>query len=245
MSAAEQRWAIVTAGAQGLGEAISAHLLRSGYDVFVHCFRSIERGEALVRSAHALGRSAHVLQGDLSTSLGRRMMMDQVASLLPEGAVHLLVNNLGVYPVEHLLETTIEQWERTFALTCTSVFHMTQLALPWLRRASPPARVINVGDAGCDRIEAHVDATAYHIAKLGVHVLTRTYAKELMQAGITVNMISPGFMTNSVGEPDVPIPAGRRGTFEDILGAIDYLLSGSAAYTSGANIVVSGAWNLG
>ena len=77
---------------------------------------------------------------------------------------------------------------------CTATFHLTQLALPLLEAATPPGRIMNLGDSACDRIAAHVMATPYHIAKLGVHVLTRSYAQLLMPKGITVHMISPGFL---------------------------------------------------
>jgi NAD(P)-dependent dehydrogenase (short-subunit alcohol dehydrogenase family) len=66
-----------------------------------------------------------------------------------------------------------------------------------------------------------------------------------MPQGITVNMISPGFLENSVGGPPEQLPAGQPGRFEDILGALDYLLSESARQVSGTNLLVSGAWNLG
>jgi len=104
--------------------------------------------------------------------------------------------------------------------------------------------VINIGDSGADRVIARVQATPYHIAKLGVHVLTRSYAKLYAPDRITVNQISPGFLENSVGEPGSPVPAGRLGNFADILGALDYLLSPAADYVTGTNIVISGGWNL-
>jgi 3-oxoacyl-[acyl-carrier protein] reductase len=159
--------------------------------------------------------------------------------------LHVLVNNLGWYLMERLPHITIDQWERALALNCTATFHLTQLALPLLEAASPPGRIINLGDAACDRITAHVMATPYHIAKLGVHVLTRSYAQLLMPKGITVNMISPGFLENSVGSPPEELPAGSPGRFEDVLGALDYLLSAQARYVSGTNLLVTGAWNLG
>jgi 3-oxoacyl-[acyl-carrier protein] reductase len=120
---------------------------------------------------------------------------------------------------------------------------LTQLALPLLRKGRA-ARVINLGDSGADRIQARTQAVPYHVAKLGVHVLTRSFAKALGPDGITVNQISPGVLENSVDGPEHPIPLGRRGRFEDILGALDYLLSPEAGYVSGANIVVSGGWNV-
>jgi 3-oxoacyl-[acyl-carrier protein] reductase len=84
-----------------------------------------------------------------------------------------------------------------------------------------------------------------HIAKLGVHVLTRSYAQLLMPTGITVTMISPGFLENSVGRPPQRLPAWHPGSVNDILGALAYLLSEPARYVSGTNLLVTGAWHLG
>ena len=99
-------------------------------------------------------------------------------------------------------------------------------------------------DSAADRITARPTATPYHIAKLGLHILTRSYAGLLGPDGIRVNQVSPGFLENSVGRPGSPIPLGRPGAFSDVLGAIDYLLSPAAGYVSGANLVISGGWNL-
>jgi len=131
--------------------------------------------------------------------------------------------------------------------TCSAVFHLTRGAVPLLRagaREGAGARVVNIGDAAADRVTARLQATPYHVAKLGVHVLTRSFAKALAPDGITVNMLSPGFLETSLGDPGSPIPAGRPGRTQDLLGALDYLLSPAADYVNGANLVVSGAWNL-
>lgn len=238
-----ERWALVTAGAQGLGQAISRHLIERGYSVIVHHHSSRAGAEALSDAARVAGVSVVPIAADLSTGAGREGLMREVDRTLGSAGLQVFVHNLGVYPLEHLLETSNETFECVFALTCTAVFHLTQLALGRLR-AAPKARIITLGDATCDRIEAHDDATPYHIAKLGVHVLTRTYAEQLGPEGITVNMVSPGFLENSVGVPHVPIPLGRKGRFADITGAIDYLLSERADYVSGTNLRVSGAWCL-
>ena len=169
--------------------------------------------------------------------------MRQVAAQTSE--LHVLVNNLGWYLMERLPAITIAQWEQALTRNGTATFHLTQLALPLLEAAPPPGRIMNLGDSACDRIAAHVMATPYHIAKLGVHVLTRSYAQLLMPKGITVHMISPGFLANSVGRPPQRLPAGQPGRCVDILGALDSLLSEQASYVSGTNVLVSGAWNLG
>jgi NAD(P)-dependent dehydrogenase (short-subunit alcohol dehydrogenase family) len=242
-----RRWALVTAGAQGLGGAISRRLGALGYGVVVHYHRSAAGAEAIRAELAAAGVPAVLAQADLGVAADRERLARAVEVAAP--SLDVLVHNLGVYPEVGLLETTLEQWESTFALTCTAVFHLTQLLIPALSARAEGdrlgRRVVMIGDSCIDRVEARAFATPYHVAKLGVHVLARSYAQLLTPRGITVNVVSPGFLENSVGTPGEPIPAGRLGTFEDITGAIDYLLSPAADYVSGAHLVVGGAWNLG
>lgn len=237
------RYACVTAGAQGLGRALVRHLAQQHYTVFFHYYASKQEAEALQAEIASGGGQALALQADLSCPEARIGLIERIAERT--SALHVLVNNLGWYVMERLPQLTLAQWETALTLNCTATFHLTQLALPLLQAARPPGRIINLGDSACDRIAAHVMATPYHIAKLGLHVLTRSYAQILMPQGITVNMISPGFLENSVGNPPEQLPAGRPGRFEDVLGALDYLLSEPASHVSGTNLLVTGAWNLG
>ena len=239
----KRRYAFVTAGAQGLGLAITRHLASQQYTLLVHYYKSQSAAQALQADIRARGGEAVCLQGNLARRDERERLMQQVAEVTSE--LHVLVNNLGWYLMERLPQITLEQWEQALELNCTAAFHLTQMALPLLEAAAPGSRIINLGDSACDRIAAHVMATPYHIAKLGVHVLTRSYAPVLMPKGITVNMISPGFLENSVGSPPQRLPAGQPGRFADILGALDYLLSEAASQVSGTNLLVTGAWNLG
>lgn len=236
------RYALVTAGAQGLGSAMALHLGRRGYSLFIHYFTSGAAAEALKTELAKTGSKVVCVRADLSQPEGRERLMAEIADYTR--VLHVLVNNVGWYFMERLPDITLSQWEQALSLNCTAAFHISQLALPLLETADPPGRIVNIGDSACDRLAAHVMATPYHIAKLGLHVLTRSYAELLMPKGITVNMISPGFLENSVGSPPKRLPAGRKGSFADVLGALDYLLSEQAAYVSGTNILVTGAWQL-
>ncbi len=229
-----QRYALVTAGGQGLGQAIAQYLVQHGYFVFVHHYKSPQPPGS---------DQMMFLQADLSQREAREYLLHEVATVTSQ--LHVLVNNLGWYVMQRLPQITLDQWELALTLNCTATFHLTQLALPLLEAAQPAGRIINLGDSACDRITARVMATPYHIAKLGVHVLTRSYAQLLMPKGITVNMISPGFLENSVGSPPQALPASVPGCFDDVLGALGYLLSEQASHVSGTNLLVTGAWNLG
>jgi 3-oxoacyl-[acyl-carrier protein] reductase len=204
----------------------------------VHYHTSADGAAALQREFGAA--RARLVAADLATSAGRSALIETVRSHTDR--LHLLINNIGVYPEVALLDTSLALWEKTLALTCTAAFHLIQELHPYMRGEG--SRIINIGDSSIDRLEGHVYATPYYVAKYGLHVLTRSYAPLLAKHGILINMISPGWLENSVGPVNPDLPAGRRGTFQDIIGALDYLLSDAAAYVSGANLIVSGGFNL-
>lgn len=232
------RWALVTAGAQGLGEALSRHLLGQGFNVVVHFRSSAAAAEALVGD-HDAGRVVPVA-ADLSTREGQLGLITAVREHAGD-QLSVIINNASVYDETPLLDVDIDQWEKAINLTCTGAFHLIQELHPLMGAGG---RIINIGDSWIDRLQGHTEATPYYIAKYGVYVLTRSFAPLLAAREITVNLISPGWLENSVGPENPDLPAGRRGTFADMTGALDYLLSDAAAYVSGTNIVVSGGYNV-
>jgi len=232
---------LVTGAGRGLGQAIAVHLAAPGRLLLLHHHASMGGVDETAAKVRAQGAEPACLPADLADFDQREDLLRQVTA--HTGHLTLLVNNAGIYPETALLEIDPAQWRRVMEVDCNAVQHMIHGLLPLLKAGSP-AQVVNIGDSGADRVVARLEATPYHVAKLGVHVLTRSYAKALAGEGVRVNMISPGFLDNSVGEPGSPLPQGRKGTFGDVLGALDYLRSEAAAYVSGANLVVSGAWNL-
>lgn len=235
------RTILITGAGVGLGRAIALHLAAPETRLLLHYRSSGAAVTSLAQSVRDMGAEAVTLQADLSRLPERERLMAQVHA--QTRALHLLVNNVGVYLDKGLLETSPEDWQYVMEASCNAAHHLIHSALEPLRRGAP-SQVINIGDSGSDRITARTTATPYHIAKMGLHVITRSYARLLGDQDIRVNQVSPGFMENSVGEPGTPLPMGRPGAYADILGAIDYLLSPAAAYVTGANLVISGGWNL-
>lgn len=225
--------AVVSAGAQGLGRAFVTWLSEQGYRV-VASYRSSRQAAAELQQIYP---QLTMVEGDLATVEGRVALCDSAGP-----SVDLLINNLGIYTEDTIESISTEQFQSIFHLSCTVGFDLVKRLAP---RMPSGGRIVFIGDSGADRIEARAQATPYHIAKLGVHILTRTFAQRLGPMGLTVNMISPGFLQNSVGVPGEPIPLGGLTEFADMVGALQFILSEQARHVSGSNLLVNGGWNLG
>ncbi len=242
MQTSEVPLAIITGAGGGLGAALAIALARDGYDVLVHARSNSDGAQATAAAVQQIGRRAHIVLADLTQGAGAAALAAGASVL--GGTVRILVNNAGSYvggPIEELTEA---DWLAGLHSTATATFLATQALLPMLRR-SGSGRLVMIGDSSCDRPGARDLALGYHVGKTGVWMLTRSWARSEAPHGITANMISPGFLENSVDLPPVEtIPVGRFGTFPDVIAALRFIISPDASYLSGSNLVVSGGWNL-
>ena len=235
--------ALITGAAQGLGRAIAIDLAQRKQvgSLFLHYRHSREAAETVAQRCQQAGVPTHLLQADLARIEEREALLTALHARCPR--LDLLINNVGVYLDAPLLSITPQAWLHCMESSCGAAHHLIQGCLPLLRHGEQQKNIVNIGDSAADRIQARLQATPYHIAKIGLNVLTRSYAKILGEERIRVNMISPGFLEGSLGEAPVSLPLGRQGKPQDVLQALAYLLSPAAEYVSGANLVVSGGWN--
>ncbi|MEY5025470.1 MAG: hypothetical protein RLZZ244_998 [Verrucomicrobiota bacterium] len=234
--------ALVTGAGTGLGSALAIGLAAQGFDVAIHFRRSAEGAQDAAHRARSLGAEAEVFKADLSQEPEALRLADAVANRFQR--LDLLVNNAGVYCEKHGLDLSATEWMEGLHSTVTQTFFTTRAMLPLLR-SKPAGRIINLGDSSADRPGARDLAWSYHIGKTGVWMLTRSLAASEAPYGIPVNMVSPGFLENSVGIlPADAVPAGRLGTFADLESAVRYLAQEAPAYLTGSNLMVGGGWNL-
>jgi 3-oxoacyl-[acyl-carrier protein] reductase len=161
------------------------------------------------------------------------------------GRLDVLVNNVGDYLEKPVARVSLPEWESILQSNLTSVFLCTRESLPLMRKGQG-GRVIMIGYAPAGKLVASPRCAVYHLAKTGALILTKSIAVEEAPHGITVNMISPGTIFNSVKKPSQRasdyIPAGRFCRYADLHGMLDYLLSDEAAYVTGGHFVVSGGY---
>jgi 3-oxoacyl-[acyl-carrier protein] reductase len=234
--------ALVTGAARGIGRAIALALAEGGLDVAVHYRSSRDAAEATAEELRSRFRVRSVaLAADVTDEEEARGLVDAAAAAL--GGLRVLVNNVGDYHQGPLAELDSGTFHHMLASNLHSTFYTCQRAVP-LMRAAGGGRIVNLGYTGAEIIKARPGIVAYQIAKTGVILYSKALARSEAAHGITVNVVSPGVMENSVSKPLDELPMGRTGGLDELAGAVRYLLSPEAAYVTGVHIEVAGGWNL-
>lgn len=248
----QDKVAVVTGGASGIGLAVAERLAADGARVVIGDIQA-EAGE---KTAARLG--GLFVEGDLSRRADCRILIDR--TLEAYGTVHILVNNAGfqhVAPVEDFPEDT---WDTMLSLMLTAPFLLTRYAWPSMKEQEW-GRVINI-----DSIHGLVASpfkSAYISAKHGLIGLTRTTALEGGAYGITVNAICPAYVRTPLVENQIADQARTRGippedVIENIMlepaavkrliepaqvaGFVAYLCSAAAGVITGAALTMDLGW---
>jgi 3-oxoacyl-[acyl-carrier protein] reductase len=242
-----ERVAIITGGAKGIGHAISIALAREGWSIAL-CYRKSEKeANDTLDTIKKSGMRGMAVKCDVSDPKAAENFVKKVEK--EWGRIDALINGAGPYHRVNLLEETIEGWHSMFDNNLHPVFYLSRVVAEGMK-SRKWGRIINFSMANADQMVSQPQITAHYISKVGVLVLTRSFAKLLGPYGITVNAISPGFI-NSGSAPESElqsmvknIPAGYIGNPEDVVSAARFLLSDDARYINGANIQISGGWGV-
>lgn len=236
------RTALVTGSAKRLGRHLAFTLARLGANVAVHYRTSEGEAQEVVEAIRSAGREAAAFQADLTDPQQCQKLIQQVSEHF--GELNILVNNVGDYMEANLLDVSIADWHYMLNGNLNATFYMCHHALPVLRRQDY-GRIVNLGYAGVGHVTANVEATAYQIAKQGILTLTKSLGASLVESPITVNMVSPGVLEESITHPPLKdVPMRRWAKPEELAGAIAFFLSPQASYITGQHVEVAGGWRL-
>jgi 3-oxoacyl-[acyl-carrier protein] reductase len=233
--------ALVTGAAKGIGRAIAMRLAQEGYDVAVHYNSSRAEARSTCAELEGFGVKAVALQADLRDS-SQALELVQVATR-ELGGLGVLVNNVGNYLKKPLDALTIEDWHEMLNSNLNNTFYTCHAALP-IMREQKYGRIINLGFAGTQHLQARPTVLPYVIAKTGVILLTKAIAQAEAVHGITANVVSPGVIENSVSKPLDLIPVGRLGTLEELSDAVWFLVQPNSSYITGQVLEVAGGFQL-
>jgi NAD(P)-dependent dehydrogenase (short-subunit alcohol dehydrogenase family) len=242
--------AIVTGATGDIGAAIALALARRGDDVAVHYHRHAERAAELARAIRDAGARATEVAADVTDLAAVEAAVDQVAATLGEPAI--LVNAAAAVRFERFLDSDPSRWDEQIAVTLRGTLNCCRPVARRMARAGY-GRIVNLAAEGA--LVGEPGLAVASAAKAGVLGFTRSLARELAPAGITVNAVSPGFVpTDSVpprlrtpertAEIAKRYPAGRLGTPEDIAATVAFLASEEAGYVTGQTVSVSGGYSV-
>ncbi|MCK3658689.1 3-oxoacyl-[acyl-carrier-protein] reductase [Pasteurellaceae bacterium Pebbles2] len=234
--------AIVTGAARGLGKGIAQKLCEKGAVVILTDIIENEL-EKTVQEFNSLGYQAIAKVCNVSDELSVNTLLDEI--VFQYGRLDILVNNAGINRDSTLHKMTTEQWNVVLQVDLTSVFYSSRKAIQIMREQNY-GRIINISSASW---LGNFGQANYAAAKAGVVGLTKTIARENARKNITCNAICPGFiktdMTKALSEDNwnlmiSKIPAGKAGKASDVGNLVAFLASDEASYITAEVINVGG-----
>ncbi len=249
----EDRVAIVTGGARGIGHAIANGLVGEGAKVVIVDLR-IELAQKAVADIEARGGRALAIEADVSNLAELDRMVEKTLSHFSR--LDILCNNAGIGGgVGDIFAYTEEDWDRIISVNLKSAFFASQKVARVMKDSGRGGAILNVSSTSAF-IASSRPTVPYDISKAGIRQMTVSLAAHLVDYQIRVNAIAPGTIETdlSVKPGDdleerrrrlekrarERIPMKRIGRPDDLAGAATFLCSDDAAYITGQTVVVDG-----
>ncbi|MCM2369609.1 SDR family NAD(P)-dependent oxidoreductase [Aporhodopirellula aestuarii] len=237
--------ALVTAGVQGIGLAISRALLDEGCQVAVHYFSS---ADAATELRNEYGGRVHAFQADLTDPAQAKQTVEAAIEAL--GGLDVLVNNAGsLVARRNLDEVDMSFWQTVLDVNVTSMMNVTKFSAPALRKANG-ASIVNLASLA-GRKGGHAGSLVYSTAKGAVLTMTRALSAELGRDGVRVNALAPGLILEtsfhnthttkeSADATIAQIPIGRAGNPNDVAHAAVFLAEQFDGFITGSTLDING-----
>ena len=234
---------LVTGSSRGIGRAIALRLAQAGFDLVLHCRSGRPQADAVMAEVHALGRSARVLQFDVSDRAACKAALE--TDVETHGAYYGVVLNAGLTRDGAFPALSEDDWDVVMRTNLDGFYNVLHpVMMPMIRRRAAGRIVCITSVSGLIGNRGQVN---YSAAKAGLIGATKALAVELGSRGITVNCVAPGLIETEMTD-DLPladelmkmIPAQRMGTPEEVAGAVNFLMSAEAGYITRQVLAVNG-----
>ena len=238
------RFALVTGASKGIGRAVALRLGEQGVSVAVNYNSSPEEADLTVQGLHELGVEAFAVQADVSNLDQVSIMIDEVSERF--GQIDILVNNAGIISDSLLVRMSDAAWDSVIATNLNGMFYCTRAVVRQMIRQRW-GRIINIGSVV--GIRGNIGQVNYSASKAGMIGFTKALAKEVATRGITVNTVTPGYISTDTVDvlPQATkdrimtwIPQGHFGEVDDVAHLVAFIASQKAKYMTGQIVSVDG-----
>lgn len=242
MGRLQDRVAIITGGARGIGKATAEIFTREGAKIII--WDMLEVGEQTASELRAAGYSAEFMRVSVTDAPAVEAAARDIYDRY--GKIDILVNNAGITRDKTLLKMSYQEWQQVIDINLNGVFNCTKTIVPYMVEKQYGRIICTssvVGQTG------NFGQTNYVATKAAIIGMVKTWARELGKYNITSNAVAPGFiktdMTDLIPEEVrnqtiAGIPLKRMGLPTDIANAYLYLASEEASYVNGHTLSVNG-----
>ncbi len=238
--------AFITGGSRGIGAAIAKRLAGEGANVALTYNASPGAADEVVKAVEAAGAKSLALKADSNDAGAVAGAVAQAAEQF--GRVDILVNNAGIFTLGGAGQATLDDFDRITNVNVRAVFAAVSEAVKTMGEGG---RIITIGSVNADHMPIQGGAL-YGMSKAAVQALSRGWARDLGEKGITVNTVQPGPVDTDMNPAEgdfanflTQMTAIKRyGRAEEIAGLVAYLVSPEAANITGATIDIDGGMTI-
>lgn len=241
--------AVVTGGNQGIGKVVAKYLADAGADIVIWDLNDATALAQEIAAEYSVRAAALIC--DVTDPERVRVCMEESARLM--GTLDILFNNAGIVYHKAVHELSPQEWQKVIDVNLNGVFYVAQAFARYLIGAEKGGSIINTASMSGSIVNIPQEQASYNTSKAAVVHLTKSLAVEWACKNIRVNSISPGYiqteMTADLREDWKRvwfgmIPMRRMGTPEELGGAVVYLASDAASYTTGSDMIIDGGFTV-
>ncbi len=236
---------LITGASRGIGRAAALMFAQAGGDVVINYVSDDKAAESIRAECEKLGVRALAIKANVADRTEVEAMVKQTIKEL--GQIDVLVNNAGVWeenPIDNIDEARLK---KALDINLLGTFYPTMAVVPHMKKRKS-GNIINISSTAGQRGEAF--HSPYSATKSAVIGLTKSWAPELVEFGIRVNCVAPGWVDTDMSHADLvsadkaeilsKIPMGRAGTAEELAGPILFLASDLSTFITGEIVNVNG-----
>lgn len=240
----ENKVALITGAARGIGKEVAKKFAKNGYNVVINYVSSKTDTEKLKKEFEDLGVKVLLVKADVSNQEEAEDLVNQTINTF--GKIDVLVNNAGITKDNLIMRMSEEDFEKVININLKGTFLVTKYAIKYMMKKRCGS-IVNL--ASVVGVAGNAGQCNYAASKAGIIGFTKSIAKELASRNIRANAVAPGFiktdmtevLSDSVKENiNSQIPLKRMGTAEEVANLVYFLSSEQSSYITGQVINVDG-----